>query len=320
MKSTCAIPASIIRLTALMPAPPTPTTRITARYEAASPRRGDGGRSRASARRSSPAARRAPSPRATGSTAASASGSAAAGCGRRAAGAKLGSVPAARISGRHGPHRGSAAPAGRRVGGASRPRSRRRARRSPRSDIAVLGRRCSARRPAARGSRSPAVRRASARPRRGARRLSRLAALSGLGRTEQLRERAFSHARALTRHRASPPWRDLTRQRPIGVCGGAGRVVLEDGAALDRRLCVPDGLPDPGRVHELTEVLLEDLDRLARMQRAAVVHRRDDPLDVTCGLRFSRTIASVFSSCTSPRSERYSHCTGTMTPVPRRTR
>ena len=31
--STCEIPASIIRLTALRPAPPTPTTRITARYD-----------------------------------------------------------------------------------------------------------------------------------------------------------------------------------------------------------------------------------------------------------------------------------------------
>ncbi len=36
-KSTWAMPASIIRLTALRPPPPTPTTRITARYEAASP-------------------------------------------------------------------------------------------------------------------------------------------------------------------------------------------------------------------------------------------------------------------------------------------
>src|SRR6188472_4338075 len=36
-KSTCAIPASIIRFTALIPAPPTPTTRITARYDATSP-------------------------------------------------------------------------------------------------------------------------------------------------------------------------------------------------------------------------------------------------------------------------------------------
>ena len=35
----------------------------------------------------------------------------------------------------------------------------------------------------------------------------------------------------------------------------------------------------------------------------------------TSGLRFSRIIVSVFSSWTSPRSERYSHCTGTITPV-----
>ena len=36
-KSTWAMPASIIRFTALIPAPPTPTTRITARYDATSP-------------------------------------------------------------------------------------------------------------------------------------------------------------------------------------------------------------------------------------------------------------------------------------------
>src|SRR5437763_761074 len=36
-KSTCEMPASIIRSTAFSPAPPTPTTRITARYAAASP-------------------------------------------------------------------------------------------------------------------------------------------------------------------------------------------------------------------------------------------------------------------------------------------
>ena len=35
----------------------------------------------------------------------------------------------------------------------------------------------------------------------------------------------------------------------------------------------------------------------------------------TFGLRFSRTICSVFSSWTRPRSERYSVCTGTITPV-----
>ena len=34
----------------------------------------------------------------------------------------------------------------------------------------------------------------------------------------------------------------------------------------------------------------------------------------TFGLRFSRIIVSVLSSWASPRSERYSHCTGTTTP------
>ena len=34
----------------------------------------------------------------------------------------------------------------------------------------------------------------------------------------------------------------------------------------------------------------------------------------TSGFRFSRIIESVFSSWTRPRSERYSHWTGTITP------
>ena len=38
------------------------------------------------------------------------------------------------------------------------------------------------------------------------------------------------------------------------------------------------------------------------------------PTIFTSGFRFSRIIESVFSSCTSPRSDRYSHCTGTITP------
>ena len=34
----------------------------------------------------------------------------------------------------------------------------------------------------------------------------------------------------------------------------------------------------------------------------------------TRGLRFSRTCASVWLSWARPRSDRYSHCTGTITP------
>ena len=60
MKSTCVIPASIMRSTAFRPAPPTPTTRSTARYDALSRARsrragcsGSGSSQRATARRSS---------------------------------------------------------------------------------------------------------------------------------------------------------------------------------------------------------------------------------------------------------------------------
>ena len=34
----------------------------------------------------------------------------------------------------------------------------------------------------------------------------------------------------------------------------------------------------------------------------------------TVGFRFSRTCCRVPRSCANPRSDRYSHCTGTMTP------
>ena len=34
----------------------------------------------------------------------------------------------------------------------------------------------------------------------------------------------------------------------------------------------------------------------------------------TSGFRFSRIVCSVASSWTRPRSDRYSHCTGTITP------
>ncbi len=44
------------------------------------------------------------------------------------------------------------------------------------------------------------------------------------------------------------------------------------------------------------------------------------PRIFTRGFRFSRIIVSVFSSWTRPRSDRYSHCTGTITPVARRER
>ena len=79
--------------------------------------------------------------------------------------------------------------------------------------------------------------------------------------------------------RACAPTSHLLRQITIRLGGRARRVVLQHRAALDGRFGVPHGLADPRLVDELAEVLLEDLDRLARVQCPAVVHRGDDPLD-----------------------------------------
>src|SRR5690348_9994455 len=70
--------------------------------------------------------------------------------------------------------------------------------------------------------------------------------------------------------------------RPGGVPVG---VVLEHRRALHRRLGVANGLSDPRVEHERSEVLLQDLDRLARMQRAGVEHRREDAFDAHVGIQ-----------------------------------
>src|SRR5436190_9827529 len=71
----------------------------------------------------------------------------------------------------------------------------------------------------------------------------------------------------------------LLREVAVGLRGAAARVVFEDGGSLHRGLRVADGLLDLRVEDQVAEVLLEDLDRLARVQRAAVVHGREDPLD-----------------------------------------
>ena len=109
---------------------------------------------------------------------------------------------------------------------------------------------------------------------------------------------------------------NLARELAVRLRGGTGRVVLQHRAALHGRLGVPDRLPDAGAVHQIAEVLLAG----SRSPRGEWSVRPSNivgtiPSTDTAGLRFSRTIASVFSSCTSPRKARYSHCTGTITPV-----
>src|SRR3954454_3128832 len=54
----------------------------------------------------------------------------------------------------------------------------------------------------------------------------------------------------------------LLRQLAIGVSSRTLRVVLEHRHSLHRRFREPDRLPDAGAEHSVTEVLLEDLERL----------------------------------------------------------
>src|SRR6266498_5939428 len=58
----------------------------------------------------------------------------------------------------------------------------------------------------------------------------------------------------------------LLREIAVHLRGLAGRVVLEDGLALDRRLRIADCLADLRVQHERPEVVLQDVDRLFRMQ------------------------------------------------------
>src|SRR3954451_13119794 len=77
----------------------------------------------------------------------------------------------------------------------------------------------------------------------------------------------------------------LLRKLSVGLRGIPARVVLQDGGALHRGLRIANGLADLRVEDEISEVLLQDLDGLARVQRPAVEHRRQDPLDLDDGVQ-----------------------------------
>src|SRR4051795_4561739 len=77
---------------------------------------------------------------------------------------------------------------------------------------------------------------------------------------------------------------DLLREVAVRARGLSGWVVLEDGAAADRRLGELDRLADPGLEHELAEVLLEDLHCLLGVDGPRVEHCRQDSLDLDAGV------------------------------------
>src|SRR6266498_2580727 len=205
--STSAMPASIIRLTAFNPAPPTPTTRMTARYAPGSER--------------------------------GARWSLGAGSGNDSI---RGSSSTGRRSGRAGGSGGGSGVTGSNGGACSTVSSSGSAGKASATDSGSCSGsgwwRCAAS-------------------------VARKSSASG-------------PSRMLARFRAIE---NLLRQVAVGVRSLAARVVLQDRGALHRRLGVADRLLDPGLEHELAEVLLEDLDRLARVQRTAIEHRRQDAHD-----------------------------------------
>ena len=77
-----------------------------------------------------------------------------------------------------------------------------------------------------------------------------------------------------------PLARTSCREIAIGLGGHPVRVVLQDRHALHGRLGEADRLLDPRREDAVAEVLLEDLDRLLGVDGARVHQRRQDALDL----------------------------------------
>src|SRR5436853_531216 len=74
--------------------------------------------------------------------------------------------------------------------------------------------------------------------------------------------------------------RGLAGEFSVGICRLPIWVVLEHGHSLDRRLGEAHGLRDPRGEDAVAEVLLQELDRLLRVNRPRVDQRRQDPLDL----------------------------------------
>src|SRR3954447_2006466 len=229
--STCEMSASIMRLTAFRPAPPTPTTRIMAMYAPRSGtrwRRGGGSGSGSSFGRGSSAF-------GSGARSGRLTGSGGGGGGGGGAGSSHSGTCSTVFSG------GSTgfAFAGLGAGGGA----------------ASTGAACCS----ATGSGSwpsfSACRWAAS--------VARKSSASGPSRM-LARLRAIEH---------------LLRQIAVRLGGAATGVVFQDGSALHGRLRIANRLADLRVEDEIAEVLLQDLDRLPRVQRPAVVHRREDPLD-----------------------------------------
>src|SRR5436190_7969347 len=77
-----------------------------------------------------------------------------------------------------------------------------------------------------------------------------------------------------------PAIEDLLCQLTVGESRLAVKVVFQHGHALDQRLRKPHRLVDAGGEHAVSEVLLEDLDGLLRVDSTRIHERRKDALDL----------------------------------------
>src|SRR5438094_1183482 len=222
--STWASPASIIRSSAFRPAPPTPTTLITARYAAVSPR---GTRWSLGA--------------CSGSVC-SIGGGSGTGSSRTGSGSGSGSGSASGS--------GTAATAGSSAACANSGTC---------STVSSCGSRAAGR---ISGSGSP---------------FSACFCAASVARKSS----ASGPSRMLARRRAIE---NLLRELAVGLRGTTCGVVLEHRAALHRRLGIADRLANLRPEDETAEVLFQNLDRLARVQRALVVHGRQDSLNPDLGI------------------------------------
>src|SRR6266511_1614098 len=85
-----------------------------------------------------------------------------------------------------------------------------------------------------------------------------------------LKSSASGPSRMLARFRAIE---HLLREVAVQLRGVAARLVAQHGLALHGSFCVAHGLADPGVEHEVTEVLLQDVHGLLRVQEPLVEHR-----------------------------------------------
>src|SRR5664280_1553069 len=95
-----------------------------------------------------------------------------------------------------------------------------------------------------------------------------------------LRNRAASGPSRMLARLAFAMVEDLLRELSVGLGRYPVRLVLQHRHALYGRLGEADGLADARGKYPVTEVFLEDLDRLLGVNRPGIHQRRQDTLDV----------------------------------------